>query len=166
MASIFEICLMLRLLLVLLKGKRIDLSPNGLNVVALSPNLGVKFFESYTWAGMSEVEPIEIFRAVMYDLDLSEVEKPFARDLNVHSRLLHHMNEDDQWVKKAVATPSQEIQEEEAEEEDLEEVEAVAEDRPEDNILVAASPRTPHTPTTGRSVTSGSQETRLALLDI
>ncbi|KAB1213185.1 hypothetical protein CJ030_MR4G013690 [Morella rubra] len=171
---------------------------------------------------MSDIEPIEIPRVVMDDPDLSEVEKPFANDLNVHRRILYHMVcniilpkiekfeyvtfldlfmmfclitrhlmnhmraayekkrqgfpygmlfahifdlydvdtnrevrknpkvsreynqktlrlvgfvqiEDDQWVKKAVAIPSQEIQGKEAEdedanEEDPEEVEAVAED--------------------------------------
>lgn len=44
----------------LVKDKDLDLSASSLNVVALSPNSGVKFFESYTWASMSDVEPIEI----------------------------------------------------------------------------------------------------------
>ncbi|KAB1206104.1 hypothetical protein CJ030_MR7G011657 [Morella rubra] len=79
-------------------------------------------------------------------------------------------NEDDEWVKKAGATHSQEIQEDQAEEkdaeeEDLEEVEAVAEDRPEDDIPVPPSPCTPCAPTVVRSMSSGSHETRLALLE-
>ncbi|KAB1204176.1 hypothetical protein CJ030_MR8G028257 [Morella rubra] len=76
-------------------------------------------------------------------------------------------DDDDEWVKKAVATPFQEIQEEEAEEKeaeekDLEEVEAVAEGRSDGDVLVTASPRTP---TAGQSISSGSHETRLALLE-
>ncbi|KAB1202678.1 hypothetical protein CJ030_MR8G012630 [Morella rubra] len=79
-------------------------------------------------------------------------------------------NEDDEWVKKAVATPSQEIQEEaaeeeEAEKEDPEEVEPVTEDRADEEITVPASPRTPHTPAVGRSAAFGSHATRLALLE-
>ncbi|KAB1221672.1 hypothetical protein CJ030_MR2G024019 [Morella rubra] len=80
------------------------------------------------------------------------------------------MSDDDQWVKKTVATPFQEIQEEEveeeeAEEEDPEEMEPVIEDRAKDEIPVLAFPRTPHTPTVGRSAASGSHATRLALLE-
>ncbi|KAB1226290.1 hypothetical protein CJ030_MR1G001726 [Morella rubra] len=68
------------------------------------------------------------------------------------------------------ATPSHEIQEEEAEEdeaedEDPEEVEAEAKDRPKSDIPITASPRTPHTLVVGRSVSSRSLETRLALLE-
>ncbi|KAB1203694.1 hypothetical protein CJ030_MR8G025487 [Morella rubra] len=76
-------------------------------------------------------------------------------------------NDDDQWVKKVVANPSQDIQveaagEDEVEEEDLEEVEEVVEDRPESDVPVTASSRTP---ATGRSVFAGSHATRLALLE-
>ncbi|KAB1223113.1 hypothetical protein CJ030_MR2G018732 [Morella rubra] len=131
------------------KGKELDFYMNGMNVVAISPNSWVKFFESYTWAGMSDVEPIEILRVVLDNPELDEIVKPVANDFDIHKRLLHHI-----WVKKAMATPSQEIQEEEveeeAEEEDPEEVEVVDEDRPEDDIPVTASPRTPRTPAAGR----------------
>ncbi|KAB1215940.1 hypothetical protein CJ030_MR4G006348 [Morella rubra] len=53
-------------------------------------------------------------------------------------------NEDDEWVKKVVATPSQEIQEEAAEEEkdeedDPEEVEPVIEDRADEEITLPTS---------------------------
>ncbi|KAB1205878.1 hypothetical protein CJ030_MR7G027937 [Morella rubra] len=112
-------------------------------------------------------------------LDLSNVEsngeereKPkVSREYNQKTlRLMGFVqNEDDEWVKKAVATPSQEIQkedaeedEDEAEEEDPEEVEAVAEDRPERYIPVTTCPRTP---VASILVSSGSHVTRLALLE-
>ncbi|KAB1226781.1 hypothetical protein CJ030_MR1G022520 [Morella rubra] len=89
----------------------------------------------------------------LYDVDTNgeESKKPkVSREYNQKTlRLMGFVqNDDDQWVKKAVATPSQEIQkeeaeEEEAEEEDPEEVEAVAEDRLESDILVTTSPHTP-----------------------
>ncbi|KAB1219894.1 hypothetical protein CJ030_MR3G009536 [Morella rubra] len=152
------------------KGKELDLFVNELNAVSFSLNSGVKFFQSYTWAGMSDVEPIDILRVVLDNLELDEIVKPFACDFDVHRRLLHHINEDDQWVKKAVANLSQEIQkeeieDEEAKEEDTEEVKAMVEDKPESSIPATTSPRTPHTPTVGRSVASGSYETRLGLLE-
>lgn len=75
----------------LVKCKDLDLSVSPLNVVALSPNSGVKFFESYTWAGFSDVEPIEILRDDLDDPSLDEIVKPEANDLNIHRRLLHHM---------------------------------------------------------------------------
>ncbi|KAB1219733.1 hypothetical protein CJ030_MR3G019186 [Morella rubra] len=94
---------------------------------------------------MFDVEPTEILRVVMDDPDLTK-------------------------VKKAVATPSQEIQEEEAEEEEAEEndpkeVEPATEDRAADEIPILASPHTPHTSTVGRSAPSISHATRLALLE-
>ncbi|KAB1206094.1 hypothetical protein CJ030_MR7G005998 [Morella rubra] len=122
----------------------------------------VKFFESYTWAGISDVEPIEILRVVLDIAKLDEIVKPMASDFDVHRILLHHINEDDELVKKAVTPPSQEIQEEEDEEEDLEEVEAVAEGKSDGDIPVPASPRTL---VAGQSVSSRSHETRLALLE-
>ena len=64
---------------------------NGLNVVPLSPNSRVKFFESYTWGGMSDVEPIEILRVVLDNPNLDEIVKPVASDFDVHRRLLHHI---------------------------------------------------------------------------
>ncbi|KAB1226865.1 hypothetical protein CJ030_MR1G002648 [Morella rubra] len=106
----------------------------------------------------------------MHDVETNgeEREKPkVSREYNQKTlRLMGFVqNEDDEWVKKAVATPSQEIQEEEAEEKDPEEVEPVTEYRPESSIPVPASPRTPHTTAVGRLVASSSQDTRLGLLE-
>lgn len=64
-------------------------------------------------------------------------------------------NDEDELVETGVATPSQEIQEEEP----------MAEDGSDGDIPVAASPSTPHTPARGHSATSGSLETRLAFLE-
>lgn len=88
-------------------------------------------------------------------------------------------NDDDEWVKKGVATRSQEFQEEEeaeketeeedaekeAEEEDPREVKPVAEDGSDGGTPVAASPCTQYTLAAGCSTTSGSHETRFALLE-
>ncbi|KAB1216431.1 hypothetical protein CJ030_MR4G029041 [Morella rubra] len=48
----------------LVKGKDLYLSVTSINVMALSPNSRVEFFESYTWAALFDVESIEILRVV------------------------------------------------------------------------------------------------------
>lgn len=73
----------------LVKGKNLDLSMTFLNNLAFTPNSEFSFFESYGWSEMSEVKPLQILRVMMGDLNLSEVVKPEASDLNVHRTLLY-----------------------------------------------------------------------------
>ncbi|KAB1200639.1 hypothetical protein CJ030_MR0G006724 [Morella rubra] len=115
-------------------------------------------------SGPSEVLICVMLRQMVKKERNQKVSRNTIRRLCV---LWDFQNEDDEWVKKAVATPSQEIQEEaaeeeEAEEEDPEEVEPVTEDRADDEIPV---PPLHTTPAVGRSAAFGSHATRLALLE-
>lgn len=75
----------------LVKGKDLDLSVTSLNTMASSPNFDLKFFDSYSWTEMSDVEPLAILRVVLDDPSLDEVVKLVVSDLNIDRRLLHHM---------------------------------------------------------------------------
>ncbi|KAB1215852.1 hypothetical protein CJ030_MR4G010934 [Morella rubra] len=144
-----------------------------------------EFFEAQGWSNFISLKYDSFSYLVKqsyanFHFDMSETASWFVKgkelDLSVNGLRVvtlppNSRNEDDEWVKKAVAKPSQEIHEEKAEEEEAKEedpkkVEAMAEDRlVEDDILVPASPRTPHTLATGRSISSRSHATRLALLE-
>ncbi|KAB1209444.1 hypothetical protein CJ030_MR6G023775 [Morella rubra] len=137
---------------------------------------------------MSDVEPIEILKILLDNLELDEIMKPVANDFDVHKRLLHHImldeschlllnhmktalrrsgkNDDDEWVKKQwqllLKNSRRKKLRKEAEEEDLKEVEAAAEDRLESDMPATASARTP---AVDRSISSGFHATRLAFLE-
>ncbi|KAB1212626.1 hypothetical protein CJ030_MR5G009668 [Morella rubra] len=86
------------------------------------------------------------------DLDL------FVTSLNNMALSPNSGIEDGEWVKKGVATPSQEIQEEEASEKEAEE------EDPKDVPRTPDIPRTPAVRHASTLVPSGSHETRLALM--
>lgn len=75
----------------LVKGKDLDLSVTSFNTMASSPNFDLKFFDSYSWTEMSNVDPLVIIRVMLDDPSLDEVVKLAVSDFNIDRRLLHHM---------------------------------------------------------------------------
>lgn len=67
------------------------MSVTKLNTLAKALDSGKKFFDTYGWTGMSEVEPFDILRVILDNPALDQVVKPQAYDFAIQKRLLHHM---------------------------------------------------------------------------
>ncbi|KAB1219666.1 hypothetical protein CJ030_MR3G011067 [Morella rubra] len=72
-------------------GKQLDLLVSSINSLVSAPNSGKKFFDTYGWIGMSEVERIDILRVVLDNPAINEVIRPIASDLTIPRRILYHM---------------------------------------------------------------------------